>query len=222
MSSTWASVVPAGKVPKDTAPPLRRPLCPSWRAGFEPIPACAGEPHSGQAVRPGQKVYPRVCGGTTWAPGQACNQLGLSPRVRGNQCGCRGLVGPDGSIPACAGEPNLERTGSSSLQGLSPRVRGNRREQGRDVLLVGSIPACAGEPPGPGSDIWYARVYPRVCGGTVCARGSGKTVVGLSPRVRGNPLAPARTYQAERSIPACAGEPFTHRLRLNSCGAVWR
>ena len=42
MSSTWASVVPAGKVPKDTAPPFRRPLCPSWRAGFAPIPTKSG------------------------------------------------------------------------------------------------------------------------------------------------------------------------------------
>ena len=29
--------MPAGKVPKDTAPPFRRPLRPSWRAGFAPI-----------------------------------------------------------------------------------------------------------------------------------------------------------------------------------------
>ena len=46
MSSTWASVVPAGTVPKDycptTPPPFRRPLCPSWRAGFEPIPTKSG------------------------------------------------------------------------------------------------------------------------------------------------------------------------------------
>ena len=42
MSSTWASVVPAGTVPKDTAPPLRGPLRPSWRAGFAPIPTKSG------------------------------------------------------------------------------------------------------------------------------------------------------------------------------------
>ena len=42
MSSTWASVVPTGKVPKDLPPPLRRPLCPSWRAGFSPIPTKSG------------------------------------------------------------------------------------------------------------------------------------------------------------------------------------
>ena len=41
MSSTWASVVPAGTVPRP-APPFRRPLCPSWRAGFEPIPTKSG------------------------------------------------------------------------------------------------------------------------------------------------------------------------------------
>ena len=42
MSSTWASVVPAGTVPKDYPPPFRRPLCPSCRAGFAPIPTKSG------------------------------------------------------------------------------------------------------------------------------------------------------------------------------------
>ena len=42
MSSTWASVVPAGKVPKDTTPTTSTALCPSWRAGFSPIPTKSG------------------------------------------------------------------------------------------------------------------------------------------------------------------------------------
>ena len=32
------------------------------------IPACAGEPHTSPSGRYGQKVYPRVCGGTTGRP----------------------------------------------------------------------------------------------------------------------------------------------------------
>ena len=42
MSSTWASVVPAGTVPKDYPPPFRRPLWPSSRVGFAPIPTKSG------------------------------------------------------------------------------------------------------------------------------------------------------------------------------------
>ena len=62
---------------------------PSRRAAGRPssrsIPACAGEP----SLRPRrvcvERVYPRVCGGTSIGtrPSHFC--LGLSPRVRGNQ-----------------------------------------------------------------------------------------------------------------------------------------
>ena len=50
---------------------------------------------------------------------------------------------------------------------------------------VGSIPACAGEagafPGRPGE----REVYPRVCGGSGAYPTTGKSLEGLSPRVRG-------------------------------------
>ena len=48
------------------------------------IPACAGEPplRSRTILEPG--VYPRVCGGTRYAPDGGRRPKGLSPRVRGN------------------------------------------------------------------------------------------------------------------------------------------
>ena len=51
------------------------------------------------------------------------------------------------------------------------------------------------------------RVYPRVCGGTVDASDGLCTLMGLSPRVRGNPPGPPWAGLLPRSIPACAGEP---------------
>ena len=51
-----------------------------------------------------------------------------------------------------------------------------------------SIPACAGEP------IWQrirtalGEVYPRVCGGTCSGYRRRTSYMGLSPRVRGNPV----------------------------------
>ena len=52
-------------------------------------------------------------------------------------------------------------------------------------------------------------VYPRVCGGTHFKQGAKFQVVGLSPRVRGNPeRLRARRRHHPRSIPACAGEPI--------------
>ena len=84
--------------------------------------------------------------------------------------------------------------------------------------MSGSIPACAGEPLLPQAPAGQIiRVYPRVCGGTVCRccrSRAGRTVyprvcggtlhatyarvipdMGLSPRVRGNPLGTGHAEQ---------------------------
>ena len=147
------------------------------------------------------RVYPRVCGGT-------------QAQVVYLVCTLKTM----GSIPACAGEPRPSISQIIGPHGLSPRVRGNPI---RTVFRVsGSIPACAGEP----HDVHGSAdaVYPRVCGGThdfqracstirprsipACAGepASGSSLVpqpvlGLSPRVRGNP----RKLMHHGSIPAC-------------------
>ena len=139
------------------------------------------------------------------------------------------MTGLLGSIPACAGEP--PRGGSSSRSfpvyprvcggtarddgaigrpmGLSPRVRGNRRPGPRSVPFRRSIPACAGEPAATVAIADLARVYPRVCGGTEQALNLPFAILGLSPRVRGNPPCLHSAIPGWRSIPACAGEPAT-------------
>ena len=131
------------------------------------------------------------------------------------------------SIPACAGEPpravgRIGRHGvyprvcggtdnsvgcKATVEGLSPRVRGNQLDESSELPYKGSIPACAGEPSHLPRLSGYARVYPRVCGGTRC-RASGRTApAGLSPRVRGNHAFNVELKIAVGSIPACAGEP---------------
>ena len=196
------------------------------------IPACAGESQPlARADRP-HKVYPRVCGGIRrlWRVPRA--RLGLSPRVRGNQRLPARCTGLPGSIPACAGESRRQRPGQRKLEvyprvcggivalrelgqpfgGLSPRVRGNLlwhrgRRRGR-----GSIPACAGESPYQTS-VWAREgVYPRVCGGIVYRPAPPHLLLGLSPRVRGNPVKTLYKIQRTRSIPACAGESDTELL----------
>ena len=110
------------------------------------IPACAGEPRPGERIRVPLEVYPRVCGGTILSNHAKGRAFGLSPRVRGNP-GRRPRGAPgDGSIPACAGEPDGASPpparppvyprvcGGTGFRGsvwflsggLSPRVRGNR------------------------------------------------------------------------------------------------
>ena len=51
------------------------------------------------------EVYPRVCGGTYQGRRNCYPAQGLSPRVRGNRLELANQVPPQGSIPACAGEP---------------------------------------------------------------------------------------------------------------------
>ena len=74
-------------------------------------------------------------------------------------------------------------------------------------ICVGSIPAPAGEPqcylP------WQSpnRVYPRACGGTDGNVQVGDRTLGLSPRLRGNPLYVRPWVARAGSIPAPAGEP---------------
>ena len=101
--------------------------------------------------------------------------------------------------------------------GLSPRVRGNPASASGSMVTVGSIPACAGEPPKPTYIITWSGVYPRVCGGTVVNLRHAPPPLGLSPRVRGNPIKEFGFDTLPGSIPACAGEPTSanrHRSYL--------
>ena len=206
------------------------------------IPACAGEPTAQLTHGPGERVYPRVCGGTGLELRKWMEETGLSPRVRGNRARKRVRQCVPGSIPACAGEPafaNLlvvaspvyprvcggtrcRRLEGENGQGLSPRVRGNQQSVRPVLLCMGSIPACAGEPVPPFVLRWYVWVYPRVCGGTVAAAGLVTVMVGLSPRVRGNPGPNGGGNRTVGSIPACAGEPVADRRRSFADGVYPR
>ena len=98
-------------------------------------------------------------------------------------------------------------SGDVGERGLSPRVRGNRENAMPIIVKAGSIPACAGEPFRLRAIQGVHRVYPRVCGGTQEPIRIKGYPMGLSPRVRGNPLLSLGAAVSFRSIPACAGEP---------------
>ena len=176
-----------------------------------------------------------MCGGTNLWPSSSTFCAGLSPRVRGNRGPRADAIAHDGTIPACAGEPDTltilaaatvdyprvcggtndpaNRQGSGT--GLSPRVRGNPGVDGRGGGEGGTIPACAGEPPSAMRIWWMRRDYPRVCGGTALEGGTTTAAPGLSPRVRGNPPLGGHRRTQCGTIPACAGEPGTKRQPLN-------
>ena len=151
------------------------------------IPACAGEPDRARRGHQGLPVYPRVCGGTASIPVARRRRKGLSPRVRGNLLRLHFKTFSPGSIPACAGEPRRDGDSSDDAEvyprvcggttlhlfvqlrrhGLSPRVRGNPGSVRFRPGARRSIPACAGEPCSAPATWIPARVYPRVCGGTL-------------------------------------------------------
>ena len=60
----------------------------------------------------------------------ATSSAGLSPRVRGNQFVGVGGVGADGSIPACAGEPDIIRHCDEDYW-VYPRVCGGTKMSAR-------------------------------------------------------------------------------------------
>ena len=99
-------------------------------------------------------------------------------------------------------------------------MRGNPPAAPGTAVVLGSIPACAGEPAGAGFPPQITKVYPRVCGGTAGTIPRGISRQGLSPRVRGNPVARQPRLSARRSIPACAGEPSS-TCRLTVPGSVY-
>ena len=191
------------------------------------IPACAGEPWCNIAINCTNSDYPRVCGGTVVICKLINHGQGLSPRVRGNHQPDLSATTHSGTIPACAGEPCpdlgvLSSHGdyprvcggtcdighlTSIILGLSPRVRGNPIPAQITIAILGTIPACAGEPFLVGLQPVASRDYPRVCGGTCPAPVKLFLNAGLSPRVRGNLYETNELPMAERTIPACAGEP---------------
>ena len=162
--STCRRLPPAGLSPRVRGNPYQRGA--SAGAGGS-IPACAGEPERAVDDASAVGVYPRVCGGTQHHENDAEGAEGLSPRVRGNLHPVQPGADVCGSIPACAGEPKSDRSGTAPLKvyprvcggtrdrassasdgiGLSPRVRGNLLGIAAGDTLARSIPACAGEPP---------------------------------------------------------------------------
>ena len=72
---------------------------------------------------------------------------------------------------------------------------------------TGSIPACTGNPVAGRGRRRGNEVYPRVYGESFDRHRPAQSMLGLSPRVRGIPLAGRRRASPCGSIPACTGNP---------------
>ena len=151
------------------------------------------------------------------------------------------------SIPTCVGEPLAHSPSilmarvyphvcggtlcdtwiNSLVSGLSPRVWGNHNRKFLPFEHCGSIPTCVGEPCPRWRGLPRPWVYPHVCGGTKGWRPQHELILGLSPRVWGNPsVKPYRSIN-DGSIPTCVGEPRkpvqqcqTKRVYPHVCGGT--
>ena len=204
--------------------PVRKRSAQRWGS----IPARAGKPFRHSATTARLRVYPRACGETARSLYPPKPSDGLSPRVRGNLAASLLFSARSRSIPARAGKPcgrtprrtpakvypracgetHLLRISAATHSGLSPRVRGNRGAGVASGGLLRSIPARAGKPSPQPTSRCTARVYPRACGETISSHSSDCSWSGLSPRVRGNPMAAAVLQDQGGSIPARAGKPL--------------
>ena len=199
------------------------------------IPASAGQPPIFCLISGFFKVYPRECGATAEPSHEWVTGLGLSPRVRGNPSGAFVDIVSPRSIPASAGQPEVDfaarihtevyprECGATTrsvvipppVLGLSPRVRGNHPPARAGYPNGRSIPASAGQPSCISPASRSASVYPRECGATSHCHVRAASIPGLSPRVRGNHITYRQPPVGERSIPASAGQPYSE-----SCGKL--
>ena len=214
------------------------PLCPS-RFLTRSIPACAGAPGGLRLAMGRDRVYPRVCGGTSTVSAAAAPKVGLSPRVRGHQL--RGFDGDTGarSIPACAGAPDGSKrdvlgavvyprvcggTTVGSLTngteyGLSPRVRGHQHLFRQRRQPAGSIPACAGAPIRKTLSRVSTTVYPRVCGGHPGRDIVQQCLCGSIPACAGAPRSQTKRCRLRRVYPrVCGGTPISPSSGLSLPG----
>ena len=193
---------PKGSSPRVRGTPLSIGNAGEWR-GI--IPACAGNTGWRPACRRGGWDHPRVCGEHLKDHTSHSWMAGSSPRVRGTREDQWWEDGPNGIIPACAGNtmksifsddntrdhPRVcgeHRVGVQlpvQVPGSSPRVRGTRTMTPTRFVKRGIIPACAGNTQTVSGQESSAGDHPRVCGEHRRNGTDRNAPRGSSPRVRG-------------------------------------
>ena len=170
-------------------------------------PRLRGEPSAIALESTRNEVYPRACGGTHSRNSRHHTNPRSIPAPAGEPPRGFRILGPNPVYPrACGGTCRWESR-CCRTPGLSPRLRGNRLANESYSSSLRSIPAPAGEPGAAPARPRQWAVYPRACGGTARSSAYWGQRKGLSPRLRGNQMAPSRFKLRGRSIPAPAGEP---------------
>ncbi len=164
-----------------------------------------GLPARGPSRPSAFRVYPRAYGATSVLALAQKKMKGLSSCIRGYHAEdaladlalrsipvhtglpyrTRSGRGRTGVYPRVYGATDMANQGVEATQGLSPRVRGYRLSHPGTLLCFGSIPVYTELPR---SGTWArsgAWVHPRAYGVTVFPPMPRKSVLGLSPCIRG-------------------------------------
>ena len=141
---------------------------------------------------------------------------GSSPRARGTHCRDEGRILGHGLIPASAGNSGTLTLTYNTGAGSSPRARGTLQVGAGLGLRVGLIPASAGNSSQQSRQNAKHWAHPRERGELGDMNAPAGVPVGSSPRARGTLAYAGRANQADRLIPASAGNSRSFRA-LSSC-----
>ena len=190
------------------------------------IPAHAGQTSALTALTRSPTDHPRACGANLARGYVRCPCRGSSPRMRGKLAIGNRNANNARIIPAHAGQTSRRHRFSSSTSdhpracgangatmifdvstfGSSPRMRGKHDDNIVDLFNSRIIPAHAGQTGRRTYSHGDSSDHPRACGANVMVPFAFTLMIGSSPRMRGKRRGVAQTGQAERIIPAHAGQ----------------
>ena len=169
------------------------------------IPAHAGNRLTAAQCIITSSVHPRACGEQS-AAHHGCNGWpGSSPRMRGTGLRtCRDKPRPAVHPRAC-GEQSPTNPRKRPARGSSPRMRGTGGRSSLQPPQRRFIPAHAGNRVLRLLGCVLTAVHPRACGEQSTIQCPGVRSSGSSPRMRGTDHAFGQALDADRFIPAHAG-----------------
>ncbi len=181
------------------------------------IPACAGNTRSDGPSLPGRPVHPRMRGEHRSASSMTAPHRGSSPHARGTHS-TQPLYRPGSLVhPRMRGEHCNQTAARDLLGGSSPHARGTHPKRLYPHLRQRFIPACAGNTFWSSFSLGVGPVHPRMRGEHNIPNLGQLRIRGSSPHARGTPSKRLRTANAERFIPACAGNTTPECGPASSC-----
>ena len=209
------------------------------------IPAPAGNSSINNLAPVGSAVHPRACGELREPATVDIKIDGSSPRLRGTLLHNHRLFPYLRFIPAPAGNSSIRPPTPTPVHpracgelisilepttpiiGSSPRLRGTRRNHGSRTIVGRFIPAPAGNSQVIADPNSINTVHPRACGELPNSSIGPRSLIGSSPRLRGTQQQPKGHSDADRFIPAPAGNSLRaprpragHPVHPRACGEL--